>query len=189
MRSILALFLWKLTHAYLWCKVLTPDQRPSWYSRWEVMPEGSSWMSSLGSCLWVGPLDKEKSCPRSPRALFLSLSFPSCVVHRRRGSWAPSCTGLFCITQMSGIGGNLLWTLVGSIQGSYKSPSQCCQESCCYNNKKEQLLPPGLLFQKLITAWALIDPPTSEVSLNLHKWKTGMVSSKIHWYFIYEDYT
>lgn len=48
------------------------------------------------------------------------------------------------------------WTLVGSLLGSHKNPSQYCQESCCYNNKKEQLLPPGLLFQKLITAQGLV---------------------------------
>ena len=44
-------------HAYLWCKVLTPDPRPSCYSRWEIMPEESSWISGLGNHFWREQLE------------------------------------------------------------------------------------------------------------------------------------
>lgn len=89
----------------LWCKVLTPDLRPSWYSRRKVMPEGSS-------CLRVGPLDTEECCPGSWRALSLSFSFPSCVVHRKRGSWAVPCLASWWLAGSSS-GSHRGWELVG----------------------------------------------------------------------------
>lgn len=44
----LALFLWTLKPMRIFgAKCLTPDPSPSWRSRWEALPEGSSRMSGL----------------------------------------------------------------------------------------------------------------------------------------------
>lgn len=159
---MLAWFLWKLKPtcifgAKYWCLTQgLPDNAG-----------GKSCLKEVAECLawaatWSGAIRYTAVLSKVLRRWHLSLSFPSCVVHRRRayvpyptqlgGGWQGSSGSL----RGQGWVGVCSWSSVGSLQESYKSPSQCCQESCFYNNKEEQLLPPGLLFQKLITARALI---------------------------------